>query len=202
MVENRRNHIPEPVLLNGMKHHAGFLADFILNFDTAGAEKTSLLKHELAIIGTSQMDFYTGFLTPLEIGLEISEYLKKNQIHDEYSYLTFLEKQKNSYRVVILSDGSGWILLAGKLKGRHVHIHPGRDSLHTIRVRSETMKSAIAILCYSERYRKDPFDITLVNEVRVNVLRLPPVRIISGSMGLGKLIGILTTRLQMQKSLQ
>jgi hypothetical protein len=200
MVENLRNHIPEPLLLNGMKHHAGFLADFILEFEAGSLENPLLLKHELAIIGGSQMDFYTGFLNPFQISLEIFDYLNRNRIIDKPSYLTFLEQQGKPYKVIILSDGSGWVLLSGTLKGRHVHIHPGRDSSHTIRVRAETMKSAIAILCFSKSYQKNPFDISLANEVRVNILELPPLREISRTNGLGKLIGILNTRIQIQKS--
>jgi hypothetical protein len=195
MIENRTNHIPEPVMLNGMKHHAGFLADFISNFDAEANDNVAQLNNEIAIIGNSQMDFYTGILQPLQIGLEVYDFLDKNRILDKLSYLTFLEKQGKPYRVIFLSDGSGWVLLPGKLKDRHVHIHPGRVSSHTIRVRAQTLKSAIAILCMSKKYQEDPADINFVNEIRVDILGLPPVKDISGSTGLGKLIGILKKQL-------
>jgi hypothetical protein len=194
MTDNFNTCVPEPVLFNTLKHHAGFLAGLIRDFDISRPENRIILKESVNAIGKSQMDLYTGSLPPEQIAGEITDYLEKNRLLDESAYLSRLRSEK-PYLLTRLSDTSVWVLLPGRIKGRHVHIHPGRHSPHTIRVRSETLKSVIAILCLCSRFGKDPLDINSVNQARVEILGLSPVRDISACAGIGKLTLILSGKL-------
>ena len=143
------------------------------------------------MIGKSQMDLYTGNLTPRQIAGEITRYLKSKNILEKEDYLNWISSAVNSYIKPGLSDGSVWVLLPGKTAGRHIHIHPGRYSPFTLRVRSETLKTSIAVLCYCKHYRSNPLEIRVINEVRVKLLDLSPVKEVERDRGLGRMIRIL-----------
>ena len=212
-MDNQHSHIvPEPILFNSLKHHAGYVAEFIRSFsDTfrpAGnmpgspgvkesfgdfeAEAGKRLREELLIIGKSQMDLYTGRLSPGRIAEEITGYLKSKDLLNKEKYLGNISRTHLSFMETRLSDYSVWVLLPGKIPGRHVHIHPGRHSPLTIRVRSETLKTAIAVLCYCSRYGKDHSDLDTINKARTKLLELSPVKEVKPVRGLGKMIEILT----------
>ncbi len=204
--------VPEPLLFNCLKHHAGYVAEFIRSFsDTfrpAGkmpgspvfkefcgdfeAEAGKKLREELLTIGKSQMDLYTGRLSPGRIAEEIKGYLKTKDLLKKEKYLSRISEASSSFIETRLSDSSVWVLLPGKIPGRHVHIHPGRHSPLTMRVRSETLKTAIAVLCYCNSYGKDHSDPDVINEARTKLLELSPVKEVNPGRGLGRMIYILT----------
>lgn len=184
--------IPEPVLFNPVKHHAGFICDFIKKKAAMGNvydQKT--LKADLSIIGKSQMDLYTGSIPPFEIAGEIKKYLTNNILFMKPDYLAWIGKAKASFRTTTLTDGSLWVLLPGEIPGRWVHIHPGRHSTHTVRVRAETLKTAIAAIYYCTRHGADCYDLSVINIVRTSLLGLSPMKEVSVEKGTGKVIGIL-----------
>ncbi len=211
-MDNQHSHIvTEPLLFNCLKHHAGYVAEFIKSFsDTfrqAGnmpgspgmiescgdfeTEAGKRLREELLIIGKSQMDLYTGRLSTGQIAEEITGYLKTKDLLKKEKYLSQISEAASSFIETRLSDNSVWVLLPGKIPGRHIHIHPGRHSPLTIRVRSETLKTAIAVLCYCSRYGKDHSDLNVINEARTKLLELSPVKEVNPARGLGKMIEIL-----------
>ena len=52
--------IPEPFLFNPLKHHLGFIKEFInFNIDKTGADLSSVTR-DLKHLGTSVMDIYAG----------------------------------------------------------------------------------------------------------------------------------------------
>ena len=211
-MDNQHSHIvPEPLLFNGLKHHAGYVAEFIRGFcdifspagNTPGSpeikeyqgdfetEAGKRLREKLLIIGKSQMDLYTGRLCPFQIAEEIRGYLKAKDLIKKEKYLGRIRQPQSSFIETRLSDNSVWVLLPGMMPGRHVHIHPGRHSPLTIRVRSETLKTAIAVLCYCKRYGKDHSDLDAINKARINLLELSPVKEVHPNRGLGRMIEIL-----------
>ncbi len=207
------NSVSEPVLFNSLKHHAGYVAEFIRrfcdNFMPAGnmpgltginecsgnpeTEAGKFLSDKLIIIGKSQMDLYTGRLCPVQIAEEIKEYLKAKDLLNKGKYLGWIRQAQSSFMEIKLTDNSIWVLLPGKIDGRYVHIHPGRHSPLTIRVRSETLKTAIAVLCYCNRYNNDHYDLDVINRARTRLLGLSPVKEVNHKRGLGRMIEILTT---------
>ncbi len=189
---NSYDSVQGPLLFNCMKHHAGFIASFISSF--RGSSLPSLKEH-LSPIGKSQMDLYTGSLEPHEISSEIKDFLHARDLLGEKSYLQWLAGSGVKYREAKLSDESVWVFLPGKITGRHVHIHPGRYSPFTIRVRSETLRTAIAVLIYCRLHGGNCHSLAVVNEARERLLELSPVKEVSSRRGLGRMIAILEQKI-------
>jgi hypothetical protein len=183
--------IPGPVLFNPLKHHAGSIREFIRKFNAGKENETLSLYAGLATIGRSQMDLYTGSIPATEIAGEITQYLESKGLIEENSFLSWLAGSNPPYRTVALDDHSLWVLLPGKIPGRWVHVHPARYSPHTIRVRSATLKTAIAVLCFCTGSDNDCNDPGVINHVRTSLLDLSPVKEISPARGTGRIIRLL-----------
>jgi len=136
--------IPEPVLFNPLKHHLGFIREFIYQ-KTEGSqsvEQKSIIK-ELKHLGTSVMDVYTGSLPVNEICNEVIGFLKDKELSMGEPFSGWTGTGIKDFRIISLSDGSQWTLKYNHNKLRFVHIFPARESQHTFRVKSNTLKSAL-----------------------------------------------------------
>jgi hypothetical protein len=185
------NSVPEPFLFNPLKHHAGYISGFIREIIACGECGTEKLKGELVLIGKSQTDLYTGKEGLPGITRQIREFLEKDGLTGENPYMTWLGAEKPGYRRMTLRDGSEWILLPGKTPGRWVHIHPARYSRFSLRVRAETLKTAIAVIYHCSKYGLDHFDLEVVNQVRTGLLNQSPMKELSPHRGTGKIINII-----------
>jgi hypothetical protein len=164
--------IPEPFLFNPLKHHLGFIREFInLKIDEPGAE-TSDLSRELKHLGTSVMDVYTGSLSIKSITREFEEYLIHKGILEIDQYSNWVGIGMNCFKIIPLSDGSQWTLKYHNNKLRFVHLFPARNSQHTFRVKANTLKSA---LLYYIIIGKDLVTGDDLNKVRP-LLGLSPVK--------------------------
>ncbi len=179
--------VNEPFLLNGLKHHAGYVKNLIFNLINKGESILPSLPGILKCLGGSQMDLYTGLLTPDEITGEIEKLLKESDRYKKLKYLSWIEKN-NGYQTLPLSDKSVWVLMEGNIPERYIHIHPGRHSLQTVRLRSGTLKSAIAVNVWAGIYGKPALNLRVVNEAREALLNESPVKHISQESGLGAAI--------------
>jgi hypothetical protein len=136
--------IPEPFQFNTLKHHLSFIKEFIsIRLSDGKAYEINSLVKELKHIGTSVMDIYTGSLTIRKIIYEVGFILKSNNLGDESSYSGWTGKTINDFRIISLSDNSQWMLKYKDDRTRYVHLFPARTSLHTVRVKANTLKSAI-----------------------------------------------------------
>jgi hypothetical protein len=136
--------IPEPFQFNKMKHHLSFIKEFIsLRQSEDKAPEINSLVKEIKHIGTSVMDIYTGSLTLRKIIDEIGFILNSNNLGDESAYSGWIGKTYNDFRIISLSDNSQWMLKYKDDRNRYVHLFPARTSPHTIRVKANTLKSAI-----------------------------------------------------------
>ncbi len=135
--------IPEPFQFNPIKHHLIFIRDFILENENASPAPELLRK--IRHIGTSVMDIYTGELGITDILSEVYNELKTHSFssHDEFSLYT--GKSNSGFRITTLSDGSEWTLKYHKSRTRYIHLFPARSSPLSIRVKANTLKSAITI---------------------------------------------------------
>ena len=99
----------------------------------------------------------------------------------------------DAYRVLTFpEEGSRWVLRMGDEAGRYVHVHPGRWSPATLRVRANVLKTAVMVLAYAAAYGGDPLDRALVNRVRGEFLGLAPVgKDLAGEQGIGRIIDVL-----------
>ncbi len=191
MSKVNQNNMPEPILFNPLKHHAGYIHEFTREVDVDSESSREILQACLTTIGKSQMDLYTGSIPSEQVAGEIKHYLEKRGLIEENLYLSWLGRGNEPYKMTRISDNSIWILLAGKVPARWVHIHPGRYSPHTLRVRSETLKTAIAVICFCNKYDLDYNNLTVINHVRTCFLDLSPMKEISAAKGTGRIIRLL-----------
>ena len=178
--------IPPPVNLNCWKHHAGFIKEQIHLIAPKKISEPGL-KKILLTIGESQMDIYLGKLTSTQIAKGITETLKKNFKFKLNNYSKWLSEEKKDYKLLTISDKSVWTLRLGKDQERYIHIHPGRCSPLTIRVKSSTLKTYILSEVFSIDKETKQDELMYINKLRVGFLNLPPLKSISSSKGLLRL---------------
>ena len=177
-----------PFKLNCWKHHAGFIANQIKK--TKSKEGLRNINSLLLKIGESQMDLYLGKLTPSEIKEFTKSLLKEKNVFKYEPYEQWLFSEGREYRLITLPDKSIWALRMGIEKENYIHIHPGRYSLHTIRVRALTLKTAICVMVYINMYKISSPNLELINNVRNEFLNAAPVKSLSLTSGLLKLLKV------------
>jgi hypothetical protein len=180
--------IPEPFLFNPLKHHLGFIREFIYlkTEDEASTEFKNLIK-ELKHVGTSVMDVYTGSLSIIDICKEVEESLEKKDILRRESFSLWAGISIDNFRLISLSDGSQWTLKYHYDQLRFVHIFPSRNSLRTFRVKSNTLKSA---MLYNIVIGKDFISGDDLNKVR-KLLGLSPIKNTIDTQAITEMIEIL-----------
>lgn len=137
------------------------------------------------------MDLYCGNYSPSEISERIIIELKQKKVFSLGSYKDWLTENKTDYQLLKLTDESIWTLRLGENLERYVHIHPGRYSPSTRRVKALTLKSAIFTLCFEKIGEQKLLDIEQINHVRRNYLNEPPLKSVSKESGIGKLLELL-----------
>jgi hypothetical protein len=138
--------MPEPILLNPLKHHLGFIREFIDRMDGNTVGETDELTRELKHIGISVMDIYTGVLSVDDICLEVHNYLKGKSLLEKGKYSAWAGTNIHDFRIITISDNSQWTLKYHDHERRFVHLFPARSSPHTFRIKSNTLKSAILFI--------------------------------------------------------
>ena len=179
--------IPEPVLFNPIKHHLGFMREFINHCTDGFVPDNKILLKELKHLGTSVMDVYTGLLSIEDICTGVKKFLADNNISEIERFSHWVGKEVNCYRIIPLSDDSQWTLKYHDNNLRFVHIFPARSSKNTFRIKSNTLKSA---LIYHALIGKDYVTGADLNKVRT-FLDLSPVKEIEDSAAISGMIEIL-----------
>jgi len=178
-----------PINFNCWKHHAGFIKRQIESVKEI--KDLNKLKFYLLKIGESQMDLYFGSHSPVNISEQTLNYLHQNKIFESEQYQNWLTKEGKNYQLVKLKDKSIWTLRRGDDVSRYVHIHPGRYSPHTIRVKATTLKTAILVLCSEKIGEIKSIETQTINQIRKKYLNEPPLKSFSAVSGLGRLIDLL-----------
>lgn len=182
--------VPVPVTLNCLKHHAGFIKNQINLLQKNQVSKVEL--HRLLLtIGESQMDLYYGTLDPKQVANEIINNIKNLGANNYSKYSKWILEDGKSYKPMGISDSSVWTLRLGNEKKRFLHIHPGRYSPLTIRVKAITIKSTIAVKVLAEEEYYEQLDLKSINEVRKMFLKLPPLKSLTLSSGIGKFLNMI-----------
>ncbi len=183
--------IQSPITFNCWKHHAGFIKKQIEFYRN---EKISVeeLQKTLLVIGESQMDLYVGELSPQKICDEIVSELISVGVLAFEEYKKWLFEKGNKYKLIEISDNSVWTLRLGKQEERYVHIHPGRYSPVTLRVKALTLKTAIAVLIINYEKNIPIIDTLKINEIRKKILNSPPVKKVSSNSAVVRVINLLS----------
>jgi hypothetical protein len=180
--------VPPPVLFNPWKHHAGALRRRVAEAARAGPSALAGLAPQLLVIGTELMDLYTGPLEPAAVAAGVIDQLRGEGRLAAGAYREWLEGNRG-YRVLTLpADASAWVLRFGDEGGRYVHVHPGRSTPNTRRVRANVLKTAVMALAYAGAHGGDPLDVALINRARRDYLGLAPVPALADEGGLGAVI--------------
>ncbi|MGF1583318.1 MAG: hypothetical protein ACFCD0_28700 [Gemmataceae bacterium] len=183
--------IPEPVIFNTWKHHAGWIRGRIHECASDGETALKELATQTVVLGHGLMDLYNGKLSPLGIAQDVLRALAGEKLLDPVKFESWVD-ENGGYRVVEApTDGSAWVLRLGSVENRYVHVHPARYAPDTIRVRANVIKTAVLVNAYVVAFGGDPFDIKLVNDVRQTYLDLSPMAKLSASDGLQPMIELL-----------
>ena len=177
-----------PINLNCWKHHLSFIKvqiESVREINELEELKVYLLK-----IGESRMDLYFGGYSPLQISEQILDYFHRNKIFLIEKYRNWLSKDGKDYQLVELKDKSVWTLRLGENPERYVHIHPGRYSPHTVRVKATTLKTAILILYFERMGEFKTLETETINQIRKKYLNEPPLKSFSRASGLGRLLDL------------
>jgi hypothetical protein len=182
--------VPAPILLNTWKHHAGAIREHTAVTISGGAEALERLPAQLRVIGTDLMDLYLGRLSASRIAAEVLRQVQGQTPLERTAYRSWLEKSGGFRLLAIAEDQSQWVLRLGEDEERFIHIHPGRGSPETRRVRANVLKTAILVLAHAGVHGGDPLDLKLIDSIRPR-LELPPVGKLAADGGLAEVIQLL-----------
>ena len=196
------NRLPKPIIINCIKHHLGHIINRIkVSKQDAAKNGYDHLLSELLLIGQSRIDLYTGGLDPYQICNYVNEQLKEQGHYTKIRYKKWVAENKKDYQLMKIPDQSIWTFLIGEDSKRYIHIHPARISPYNISVYANGLKSAIAVVAWTQIYGGDAHQLTLINDVRKTKLKIPPIKKYNPEKGLGKLINLLQDELILRKSL-
>lgn len=187
--------VPKPILFNCWKHHFDFLLAEIRKH--YALDDSELLKMLVKKIGKSTTDLYIGTMDIPEVVDFCVNRLKRLHRFRKNTYLTWLSESQEEYRLMEFPDGSVWVLKIGTEEGRHIHIHPGRNVPHTIRVKATILKTSWLVNLYALNGNNSPMDIHLINHVRKEILGLSPIKFVTMNHDLGKMIYLFGSSLRL-----
>jgi hypothetical protein len=182
---------PAPILFHPLKHHLTWIKECVLADVSLQQNTLSQLKKQLLTIGESQMDLYVGKLSVQEVAERIRVFLHASNKLDQKEYTHWLN-QTDGYRPVSLSDGSVWILREGHEPDRYVHIHPARHSLHTLRVKAGSLKTAIASIVWGSVNESEAKTLLTINQARTEWLHYAPIKSLKQANDIERMITLLT----------
>jgi hypothetical protein len=183
--------VPPPILFNPWKHHAGALRRRIAEVGRGGETALAGLPEQLLVIGSELMDLYTGPRSPAEIASGVLAVLTAEGRLSWDTYRPWIE-EGGGFRVVTLpGDQTCWVLRLGAEDDRYVHLHPGRWTPETRRVRANVLKTAVMVLACAVVQGGNPRDVPLINRVRRQYLNLAPIKELAGDQGLAVVLDLL-----------
>lgn len=165
-----------PVWFNAWKHHRGFLCQQINQYSPSEQGALNNFFTSLNLLGSSVSDLYTGELSVAAIREEIVAEVRKLGVDSAEDYVTWIQQSEGFYQELILRDGSCWTLLIGNKQEYFIHIHPSRYSLHSIRVKTTLMRTALALLIWKKHFSLSETDHLIINRIRREHLALSPLK--------------------------
>jgi len=179
--------MPEPILFNPLKHHMGYIREFIEQYSIVCCSDKSEFLRILSHIGGSVMDIYTGILTCEDIFKEAYKLLDDSNLLIKENFLKWAGIKSKEFRIIQLSDSSNWVVKYYNHERHWAHIFPARLSPHSFRIKANTLKSAIL---YQVLIGKD-----FVTEEGLNTARiaggLSPVKDVFDAEAITEMIEIL-----------
>lgn len=183
--------LPQPVALSCWKHHLGFICRSIDQIMLL-SKPMDFARPILEGIGGTLLDIYTGALTPQQVGTEVLRCIVDRFPLSQKEFSDWIELNGRNFRSVELSDNSRWALKMGTYKDRYVHIHPGRYSINSVRVRSVNLRVAIVFrLMYG--WEENIYSVSRLNDAR-SALFLSPLNSKISVDGIVRILDLLTVK--------
>lgn len=159
-----------PILFNSLKHHFGYIQEWL--------EQTSWenIGIEIKKLGNSQMDLYYGKLSTKELSNEMIRWLEHHDLIQKYQFKEWLQVEAKGYQSIVVSDTSEWTIRWGTEENYYVHIHPARYTQHSMRIKATTLKTVLVVLKYLKLNIETECTLSLVNQLRKEVLDLSPIK--------------------------
>jgi len=146
--------------------------------------------HEIIeYIGNTNVDFYYGSLDPNNISNQIISRITAEIDLNIDNFKEWVRSIDSDYKEIILSDGSSWTIRLGQIDNRFIHIHPSRYSKKTIRVKSSTLKTAVAFF-YNYGFSAENISVEKINYIRHKIVKLPPFKSNSSLVALSRVVGV------------
>ncbi|MBC9915238.1 hypothetical protein [Chitinophaga varians] len=141
-------------------------------------------------IGTSQMDMYTGALAVEVIFEEVTAQLTAQGIFLPAAFAAWVAA-RDGYVEVTLSDTSRWVLRLSDNPEQYIHLHPGRYSPHSLRIKAAALKTAMAYKAAADSGLLSGELLPDINAVR-GMAALSPVRSLEDAQHILKIISLVT----------
>lgn len=141
-------------------------------------------------IGTSQMDMYTGRLTEEAIFAEVIAQLTALDILPPTAFAAWVAA-RDGYMELTLSDTSRWVLRLSDDPERYIHLHPGRYSPHSLRIKAAALKTAMVYKAAADNGLLSGELLTDMNTVRA-MAALSPVRSLDDAQHILKIISLMS----------
>lgn len=168
------------ITFNAHKHHFRFLLQRIEIWKNLEWKQ---VEPELLAIGENLIDLYTGNLSVENICVECVQYFKTKNIDNKITFSNWLHPLE--YRKIELSDSSQWVIKKGNDAERFIHVHPAKQSPHTIRVRATTLKTVITLMvCTDKVSQLSNENLKTVNQIRTKYIHLSPVKSLQQGKGI------------------
>ena len=183
----------KPITFNTYKHHFHFLLEILPLWQHFSWEK---VENEIKVIGENLIDLYLGNLDVEQIYNECITYIESINIHNKTGFDNWL--LPHQYKKIVLSDGSTWILKSSINKQKYIHIHPGKYSTRSIRVRGTTLKTALTVMYFAICTNNlNQIDLRFVNLIRSKYLGISPIKSLQHNQGLKRILDLFIKHYQL-----
>jgi hypothetical protein len=182
-------YIPAPVMFNPLKHHLGFIREFTRAWSDRTYNHTdqTVMISELKHLGSSVMDVYSGTLSIEQICYEVMAFPEVNRLTEKEKFASRGRRKISDFTILTLSDSSSWSVSCNNNSRLWVHIFPARGSIHSFRIKSNTIRSAILYHILIGKDYVTNYDLNIVR----SLLGLSPVKDTVDAEAINEMIEIL-----------
>lgn len=169
-----KDNFPYPFRFNPWKHHHQWIlqhVDLLVNNPANKKLKAEIIAN-IKSINSNYVDIYTGIKTPEEITLDIYHQLGEQNALEKKAFSLWLEQKE--FHLLTISDQSIWVLREGLEEERFIHIHPARNAPNIIRLHGNSWKTAVMVKTHG--YSFNTMSVREINEIRINILGLSPLK--------------------------
>jgi hypothetical protein len=180
--------IAPPFTFNPLKHHLGFIREFIRKSKLFADESETF--ELINSIGPQVTDIYCGLLSVDQILAVIKSQLQGLSVYYQPAYDEWVSNSGKNYNFLDLPDGSKWTFRKGEKEDRYIHFHPARTN-GSVRIRGTTLRTAMGLKIIARGNLSLYKDIEFINSLRQQRLQLSPIKSLSSFPVINKVLDLL-----------